>query len=105
MVSAQRCRTTAAVQASEDFLYVLNAGLTARSGRRIAATARSGRFAPARWTARRPRSRGPRRRQTLTGKHEHMGQASKSYARRSEQRRRRRQPRPHIPSASAHIKP
>lgn len=31
---------------SEDFLYVLNAGLTARGGRRIAVMARSGRFTP-----------------------------------------------------------
>jgi hypothetical protein len=41
------------------FLYVLNAGLTARSGRRAAATSRSERGRPPRRTARRPRSKGP----------------------------------------------
>jgi hypothetical protein len=45
--------------AGEKFLYVLNAGLTARSGRRVAATSRSGRGRPPRWTAQRPHSRRP----------------------------------------------
>jgi len=57
--------------AGDDFLYEVNAGLTARSGRRIAATARSGRFAPCaldRAAAAQPKARSRDDRHPHTGR-------------------------------------